>query len=193
MAADDEPATPAPPDALRAAGERALARLAERRATADPSTAAARELRATLSRAETQIEAIRDATTELRAVLPTRVEAAVARALTGHEGASLARRLDETRDLAGESAAALRMLGGELERERVSRLEDMEVMVDLIARGIGSVRGDVQRVDRRIAALEAQLTSLAGSLEQLAPLVERSARAADRPLRFTLDRDAEGA
>ncbi len=207
------------PGDVRAAGERALQRLAERRAAADPETVAARELRATLSRAENQIEAIREATSELRAVLPTRVEAAVARALSGHEGATLARRVDETRSLAGEAATGVRALAGDLERERIARLEDLEVLVELVASGLGATRGDVARAGQRLAALERRLAEategvarveaavaataetsarleervdgLHAMLDRLAPLVERVAVAAERPFRFTLDRERE--
>ena len=81
---------------FQTATERAETRIVDLRAREAADLGA---VRAALARAEGDLDTVRAATAELRAVLPTRVEAAVDRALLGAEGGALGRRLDDLQAL----------------------------------------------------------------------------------------------
>ena len=87
-------------DPLRDAREAALRRIGEmRQRSLGASEPAGPDLRTLLARSERHVDELRRSASELAAILPTRVEAAVARALGEDEG-GLGRRLDEVLDQA---------------------------------------------------------------------------------------------
>jgi hypothetical protein len=142
-------------DPLRDAREAALRRIGEmRQRNLGGSEQAGPDLRTLLVRSEQHVDDLRRSASELAAILPTRVEAAVARALGEDEG-GLGRRLDEVLTQSGSLMAAVERVERDLLAERMARVEDLEVLVDLISGGLGALRADLRAVRGELAALQA--------------------------------------
>ncbi len=110
-----------------------------------PIEPAGPDLRTLLARSERHVDELRRSASELAAILPTRVEAAVARALGEDEG-GLGRRIDHVVDQDGRLAAALERVESDLLAERMARVEDLEVLVELVSGGLTSLRADLRAV-----------------------------------------------
>jgi hypothetical protein len=144
-------------DPLRDAREAALRRIGElRQRSLGASEPAGPDLRSLLARSERHVDELRRSASELAAILPTRVEAAVARALGDDEG-GLGRRLDQVVDQTGGLSEAIARVEGDLLAERMARVEDLEVLVDLVSGGLTSLRADLRAVRKELAALQAVL------------------------------------
>src|SRR5580765_8056795 len=142
-------------DPLRDAREAALRRIGEmRQRNLGASEPAGPDLRTLLARSEQHVDALRRSASELAAILPTRVEAAVARALGEDEG-GLGRRLDTVLDRSGQLSAAVERVEHDLLAERMARVEDLEVLVDLVSGGLSALRADLRSVRRELAELQA--------------------------------------
>jgi hypothetical protein len=142
-------------DPLRDAREAALRRIGEmRQRNLGGSEPAGPDLRTLLVRSEQHVDELRRSASELAAILPTRVEAAVARALGEDEG-GLGRRLDEVLAQSGRVTAAVERVERDLLAERMARVEDLEVLVELISGGLGALRADLRTVRGELAALQA--------------------------------------
>lgn len=141
-------------DPLRDAREAALRRIGElRQRSAGASEQAGPDLRTLLARSERHVDELRRSASELAAVLPTRVEAAVARALGEDEG-GLGRRLDHVLEQTGQLAAAVERVEGDLLAERMARVEDLEVLVELVSGGLTALRADLRLMRRELAELQ---------------------------------------
>ena len=121
---------------------------------------------------ETSVEAVRDSVADLAAVLPTRIEAAVARALESADGAPLPRQITELQ-------RAVQGLSRDLHAERLGRIGDIEVLVDLVA-------GAAEAQERRVAALEAQVRELTTVIAELTPVVANVSEKLDRRVRISV-------
>lgn len=142
-------------DPLRDAREAALRRIGEmRQRNLGSSEPAGPDLRTLLARSEHHVDELRRTATELAAILPTRVEAAVARALGEDEG-GIGRRLDTVVDRSGQLTAAVERVERDLLAERMARVEDLEVLVDLVSGGLTALRADLRSVRRELAELQA--------------------------------------
>jgi hypothetical protein len=142
-------------DPLRDAREAALRRIGEmRQRNLGPTEAAGPDLRTLLTRSERHVDELRRSASELAAILPTRVEAAVARALGEDEG-GLGRRLDAVLDQNGRLTAAVERVERDLLAERMARVEDLEVLVDLVSGGLSALRADLRSVRQELAELQA--------------------------------------
>jgi len=108
-----------------------------------------------------EIEEVKEIAADLRSVLPTRIEAAVQRALDAHEGTGPDARVAELHALALDTAQRTRALAADVRADRVSRIEDLEVVVDLLAEGLGAVRGDVAKLEARSVRIEKELERFA--------------------------------
>jgi hypothetical protein len=140
-------------DPLRDAREAALRRIGElRQRGVAASEPAGPDLRTLLVRSERHVDELRRSASELAAILPTRVEAAVARALGEDEG-GLGRRLDHVVDQSGRLNAAIERVEGDLLAERMARVEDLEVLVGLVSGGLTSLRAELRAVRRELADL----------------------------------------
>ena len=160
-------------DPLRDAREAALRRIGEmRQRNLGASEPAGPDLRTLLARSEQHVDELRRSASELAAILPTRVEAAVARALGEDEG-GLGRRLDTVLDRSGQLTAAVARVECDLLAERMARVEDLEVLVDLVSGGLTALRADVRSVRRELAELQA----VVGQPLQVTVARERSAEA----------------
>ena len=160
-------------DPLRDAREAALRRIGEmRQRNLGASEPAGPDLRTLLARSEQHVDELRRSASELAAILPTRVEAAVARALGEDEG-GLGRRLDTVLDRSGQLNAAVERVERDLLAERMARVEDLEVLVDLVSGGLSALRADLRSVRRELADLQA----VVGQPLQVTVARERSAEA----------------
>jgi hypothetical protein len=107
------------------------------------------EVEAALERARSGIEALAALGAELQAALPEQVGRAV-RDSVRDEAAPVARQLAEVRGLSSLTIRRLEALAGQVEAERHARLDDLALLVDLIAAGW-------QGVEQRLDALEQRL------------------------------------
>ena len=113
-------------------------------------------LEATLQRAREQIEALAQAAAELEATLPERVSNALQDSLKA-EVLPVARHLAEVRGLSAQTIRRLERMQGDLEAERRARVEDLALLVDLIASGWRSVERRLDRMERVIDRVERAL------------------------------------
>lgn len=109
------------------------------------------EIEAALERARSGIEGLALVASELEAALPERVERAVRDGLRA-EAAPVARQLAEVRGLSSLTIRRLEGLAGHLEAERHARLDDLAVLVDLIASGWRGVEQRLDRIEERLPA-----------------------------------------
>jgi hypothetical protein len=164
-------------DPLDDARESAARRLHELREGEGVPRDVTPDVRALLVRAERNVEELGTTARDLAAVLPTRVEAAVARALGEDEG-GIGRRIDELRSEAYEVGSAVDRIERDLLADRLGRVEDLEVLVDLLVGGMSSLRSDIARLSEAVTDLGRRLETRADDIgERLdAPLQVTVAR-----------------
>jgi hypothetical protein len=109
------------------------------------------EIEAALVRARTGIEDLAVIASELQASLPDQVGRAVRQGVQA-EAAPVGRQLAEVRGLSGLTIRRLEGLAGQLEAERHARLDDLAVLIDLIASGWQGVEQRLDRIEERLPA-----------------------------------------
>jgi hypothetical protein len=109
------------------------------------------EVEAALERARSGIEALAALGAELEAALPEQVGRAV-RDGVRDEAAPVARQLAEVRGLSSLTIRRLEALSGQVEAERHARLDDLALLVDLIAAGWQGVEQRLDTIEQRLAA-----------------------------------------
>ena len=133
--------------------ERAKLRIAEARAgRADTS-----RFEAALDRSRAQLEALSTAASDLEASLPDRVGEALREGMR-KEVAPVGRSLAEIRGLLNQANRRLERLEQELLAERHARIDDLALLVDLVASGW-------QGVDERLRRLEESAAGRVVSLQ----------------------------
>ncbi|MDQ3875670.1 MAG: hypothetical protein M3322_09035 [Actinomycetota bacterium] len=130
---------------IESAIERARERLADRTGTDAPAAEAA------LARARAQTEALAQVAADLGAALPERIAHAVREGVQA-EAAPVGRQLAEVRGLSAQVIRRLEALEGELAAERHARVDDLEVLVDLVAAGWRALDGRLERLERSLQA-----------------------------------------
>jgi hypothetical protein len=135
----------------RDAIERARMRLAAA-GEGDPEAS----LEALLERARAGIEALAVTTAELEEGMPERLETALQQGLR-EEVLPVARHLAEVRGLSAQTIRRLERLQGDLAAERKARVEDLALLVDLIASGWRGVERRLDRLERVLDRLERAL------------------------------------
>ncbi|MGN6379962.1 MAG: hypothetical protein ACTHNU_13500 [Gaiellales bacterium] len=133
------------------------------------------DLRTLLARAEQHVGELRTTAGELERNLPARIEQAVERALDDHTSS---RRLGELRDLLLDLSGRVDQLNRDILAERLGRVEDLELVVELISRGMATLRQDVADV--------------AGAVERTTGGVDAVMEKLDQPLQVTLERHRQG-
>jgi len=108
---------------------------------------------ATLERARHQIESLAETTAQLEATLPERVGDAVQTGLR-QEVLPVAKHLAEVRGLSANAVRRLERLEGDLLAERHARVDDLALLIDLIASGWKSVDERLARLERVLGADE---------------------------------------
>ena len=129
------------------------------------------DLRTILARAETHVDELRTTAAALEENLPAKVERAVERAMSEH---SDARRADELRELLRGLSRQVAQVNLDLLAERLGRVEDLELVVDLISTGMAALRQDV--------------ATLAAMVEQVGGGVDGVIEKLDQPLQVTVER-----
>jgi hypothetical protein len=109
------------------------------------------EIDAALVRARAGIEDLAVAAAELQAALPERVGRAVRESVEA-EAAPVGRQLAEVRGLSSFTIRRLEGLSGQVEAERQARLDDLAVLVDLIASGYQGIEQRLDRLEERLPA-----------------------------------------
>ena len=117
----------------------------------EPRTTPA-DVSAALDRARSQIEALALTADELQTALPEGVAAAVREGVRS-EALPVARQLAEVRGLASQTIRRLERMEGDLLAERYARVDDLGLLVDLIASGFKSMEARLARIE---ASLEAR-------------------------------------
>jgi hypothetical protein len=129
--------------------QRAITRAWDRLTRAAEGRTTPAELEAALERARTQVEALAATADELQTALPDSVGAAVREGLKT-EAAPVARQLAEVRGLSNQMIRRLERIEGDLLAERHARVDDLALLVDLIASAWKSTE---ERLDRIESAL----------------------------------------
>jgi hypothetical protein len=147
-----------PTDSLHEAHEQAIRRIQELRERGGAAAVAGStpDLRTLLVRAEAHVNELRGTAQDLAALLPTRLEAAVTRALSQEEG-GISRKLDDVRSEVAETSGAVDRIERDLLAERLGRVEDLEVVVDLLTGGIAVLRADLARLASQVEQLGSRL------------------------------------
>jgi hypothetical protein len=138
-------------DAIERARER-IAEATEGRA-GKPDAAA---IDATLERTRQGLEELAGAAAELEATLPEKVVAAVKEGVAS-EARPVARQLAEVRGLMNQVVRRLERLEGDVLAERHARIDDLALLVDLVASGW-------KGVDDRLARIETTLQTGSGAV-----------------------------
>ena len=142
----------------RDALERARRRLAEAREEV-PGRA---DLEAALQRAEAALEALAQTAAELEAVVPERLGAALEESMRA-EVVPVARNLAEVRGLSVQLVHSLERLQAQAAAERKERLEDLALLVDLIASGWRGVERRLDRTERVLDRIDRGLEDRPGA------------------------------
>lgn len=108
---------------------------------------------AALEQAKNGMESLAQAAAELEATLPLRVGDAIRDGIRG-EAAPIARQLAEVRGLQNQVIRRLERLEIELAAERSARVDDLALLVDLVASGWGSIDERLGRIERHLGAAE---------------------------------------
>lgn len=132
------------------------------------------DLRTILARAEANVGELRQTAVNLEQSLPEAVERAVERAM---DERATPRRLSELRELVRSLAGQMEQVNRDLLAERLGRIEDLELLVDLISSGMAALRQDVADVSGSVARMNSSVTGVAARLDQpLQVTVERPPR-----------------
>jgi len=133
------------PGAIERANER-LRQVAEGRT--DPAV-----VNAALDRARDQVESLAETAAQLEATLPSQVGEAVQAGLR-QEVLPVAKHLAEVRGLSANMVRRLERLEGDLLAERHARVDDLALLIDLIASGWKGVDARLARLERALGADE---------------------------------------
>ena len=134
----------------RDALERARNRLSEAR-TAQPTRAA--DVEEALGRARAALDELAERAAELEATVPERLGAAVQDGLRA-EVLPVARHIAEVRGLSAQVIRRLERLQADVDAERRARVEDLGLLVDLIASGWKGVERRLDRLERIVDRME---------------------------------------
>jgi hypothetical protein len=134
----------------------AIERARERIADAAEGRPNAAAIDATLERTRQGLEELATAAAELEATLPERVGAAVKEGVAS-EARPVARQLAEVRGLMNQVLRRLERLEGDVLSERHARIDDLALLVDLVASGW-------KGVDDRLARIETTLQTGSGAV-----------------------------
>ena len=132
--------------------ERARIRLADARAGETDRAA----LEAAVERARDQLESFAQAAAELEVTVPERISVAIEESLR-REVLPVARQLAEVRGLSAQTIRRLERLQGDLDAERAARVEDLALLVELVASGWRGVERRLDRLERILDRLERSL------------------------------------
>ncbi len=142
--------------------------------------AAIPDLRTILARAEANVGELRTTASSLERSLPEAVERAVERAM---DERSTPRRLVELQELVRSLAGQVEQVNRDLLAERLGRVEDLELLVDLISTGMSALRQDVADATSVLTRMTSSVNGVAARLDQpMQVTVERPRQSGVRDL-----------
>ena len=142
--------------AMRGMNPGAIERANERLRQAAEGRTEPAVVEATLERARYQVESLAETAAQLEATLPDRVGEAVQTGLR-QEVLPVAKHLAEVRGLSANAIRRLERLEGDLLAERHARIDDLALLIDLIASGWKGVDERLARLERVLGADEGAL------------------------------------
>ena len=152
--------------------QRARGRLDAPSAPADPAA-----MEAALERAREALETLAERAAELEAAVPERLGAAVHDSMRA-EVLPVGRHVAEVRGLSNQTIRRLERLQVDLDAERRARVEDLAVLVELIASGWHGVERRLDRLERILDRVERSLEDRpVAELYRLEPKPERASNA----------------
>jgi hypothetical protein len=138
------------------------------------------DLRTILARAESHVDDLRSTAAALEETLPAKVEQAVERAMASHPDG---RSADELRELLRGLSRQVEQVNRDLLAERLGRVEDLELVVDLISTGMAALRQDVATLAAMVERVGGGVDGVIDKLDQpLQVTVERPQRSGVRDL-----------
>ncbi|HEY2937018.1 MAG TPA: hypothetical protein VGJ25_10495 [Gaiellaceae bacterium] len=152
--------------------DEALRRAMERIASAAEGRPAPADVDAALERAREQVEALAQAAAELESTLPQRVGDAVKEGVR-EQAQPLARQVAEVRGLLNRLIRQVERLEGDLAAERNARVDDLALLVELIASGWRGVDEKLGRIDERIERVDDRVAQL-GTIDERMARVENA-------------------
>lgn len=111
------------------------------------------ELEATIGRAREGLETLAQSAAELGASMPERLDGAIRESMR-EQVIPVARSLAEVRGLSNQTVRRLERLQADLDSERLARVEDLALLVDLVANGWKAVERRLDRLERTFDRLE---------------------------------------
>ena len=108
-----------------------------------------------LERTRRELESLATSAAELETTLPSRVGQAVREGVRS-EAAPVGRQLAEVRGLVNQAVRRLQRIEGDLTAERFARVDDLDLLVDLVVSGW-------RTVDERLGRIEVTLESRTGA------------------------------
>jgi hypothetical protein len=145
--------------------EFALQRARERISAVSEGRPHPADLSAVLERSRQQVESLAATAAELEAVIPARVGDAVRDGLR-EEVLPVARHIAEVRGLFQQSIRRLERIETELLAERAARVDDLALLVDLVASGWRGVDARLARLEEAHAETTASLDGLVETLSE---------------------------
>jgi hypothetical protein len=149
--------------------QRARRRLDEAGRRPDPAA-----LDSALSRAREALETFAEQTATLEAAVPERLGEAIREGMRA-EAVPVARSLAEVRGLSNQQIRRLERLQLDLDAERLARVEDLALLVDLVAGGWQAVERRLDRIERALDRLERTLDHPVAEVYRLEDHTERGA------------------
>ena len=129
------------------------------------------DLRTLLARTESHVEELRATASALETRLPAQIERAIERSMAAHGDD---RQFDALHDALSALARQIDQVNRDLLAERLGRVEDLELVVDLISTGMAELRRDG--------------ATLAALVERVGGRVETVLDRMDQPLQVTVER-----
>jgi hypothetical protein len=140
----------------------ALQRIQTRLAEAQDERVSAADVETALERARAGLESLAETAAELEAAVPERLGAAVREGMQA-EVLPVARHIAEVRGLTFQVVRRLEGLGGDIAAERRERVEDLALLVDLVASGWRGVERRLDRLERVVDRVERALEERPGA------------------------------
>jgi hypothetical protein len=161
-------------------GDESPAAPADEPADAPAERPAMPDLRTILARAESHVESLRATAATLESRLPAEVERAIERAMERHGDTG---RTGEVRDAISALSRQVEQVNRDLLAERLGRVEDLELVVDLITTGLAELRKDAATLGALVDRVGGRVDTVLDKLDQpLQVTVERPMRTGVRDL-----------
>jgi len=135
---------------------------ARRRIVSSGGVPDAAEVAAALRQAKAGLDALAETAADLEVAVPERLGSAIQEGMKA-EVLPVARHIAELRGLTSHVVGRLERVGGELAADRAARVEDLALLVDLVASGWRGVEQRLDRMERILDRVERALEERPGA------------------------------